>query len=627
MEPLTLSKIFEYLKNNRVRLTQKEETTVRSIFEQVDLQDENGDYIVNDNGKKGDGKLNNVEWGIFRTVIETISDLSHKMNEFLWKTTSDYYTASLNKQKAESDNYDYFSMNKTFIPSKFDEENLRKSFPEESYDIVVDGDTINIKDKNNPNKNNIILSVITDDHTNTKLVYYVKNGERVGLEYDNVNCLSRRIIRNDSESITTKYKGGYKEKETNNNTGVVSHFDDRGVLSKRHGTLKMSEGDMDDYDAYYENGKMTSIVNLQTGVKTVFKEKGKEETLYDGAVLADKYLENNSEINEEFINKLSIGEKIDFCKNINIFADYTYEKLEFVFNMQMNIIKELGGYTKDFEGYITTYLNEVKSSDNSSKDNKLTGKISALLEHINSRIRALQFEKKELIKEPNGNVDADFAQGYIGDCWLLSSIKAIASSRVGRRKLNNMISIQKENGELVSVTVKLQGKNYVISSEELHSAVEYSAGDLDIRALEIAINRFCIENGYKDITAGNLTETGLSILLGDASKLKEYDEIENCSDDSAGSDYFYKQSVGLNFVEKFKTGNYIATVGNAYEGMFAFDAETGEAVRILQSHAYTVLKIDKKYVYLVNPHDSSKTLQLEQKQFAKTFMAGSLFEI
>ncbi len=626
MEPITLSKIFEYLQNNRVRLTGKEKTMVRSIFEQVDLQDENGEYVVNDNGKNGDGKLNNTEWGIFRTVIETVSDLRHKMNEFLWETTSNYYTALSNKQKEESDNYDYFSMNKTFNPSKYDLENLRKSFPEELYDIVVDGNTIKVNDKNNPNnKNNTILSVITDDHTKTKQVYYIKNGERIGLEYDSVNNLSCRIIRNDSEDITTEYNCGYKTQETDNNTGIKSFFDNRGVLNKKHGKLKMSDGDMDEYEAYYENGKMTSIVNLKTGIKTVFKENQEEKTLYDGTFLADKYLKNNSEINEEFINKLSLGEKIDFCNNINLFTGYTYEQLEFIFNTQINIIKELGGYTKDFEEYIAKYLDEIKSSDNYQNDNKLTGKISALLDHINSRIRALQSEKKELLNEPNGKVDEDFSQGYIGDCWLLSSIKAIASTRAGKKKLNNMISIQKENGELVSVTVKLQGKDYVISSEELYSSVEYAAGDLDVRALEIAVNRFCIENGYKDITAGNLTETGFSILLGDASVLQEYEEIQK--DKDAASDYLNKNSVGLNFVNKLETGNYLATVGNAYENMFAFDKETGEAVRILKNHLYTVLKVDKRNVYLINPHDSSKTLQIGKEQFTKTFMAGGLFEI
>ena len=637
MEPLSLAKIFEYIKENHIRLNRKEEIALKSIFEQIDLYDEMGDYVSDKNGKKGDGKLNYNEWYIFKGVVETVSSLRQKMMDFLIETQSEYYQANKNKQSNDDTNYDYFAINKTFDKSRFSEENLRKVFPEELYDIEVNESAIFVMDKNSSEYDNIIFRVINDEYDGRKSVYYVKDGINITLEYDKEGHLSYLTRfsndRNNYINVTTLYEFGKKWKENDNNKSITSYFDDKERLIMQQGQLKIREGDFDEYKAYYnKDGKMTGIVNLWTGVKTIFNENGEEETSYDGGVLATEYLKtywkNSKNINEELISGLSLDERIDFSMNIDISGEmYTYEQLEYVFNTQMNIIKELGGYTKDLEEYTAKYLEEVKKSENPCMDRKLTRNIMAFIKHINGRIFALKNPNNEPVKEPNGQIDADFKQGYMGDCWLLSSIKAIASTKAGRKRLNSMISIQKENGKLVSVTVRLQGKDYVISSEELHSAVEYSTGDLDVRALEIAVNRFCIENGYKDITAGGTSELGFSILLGDASALKTQEELENKDSSSANLEYNYTHSVDRDFVDKLKTGSYVGVVALAKDNKFAFDTETGEAVRIYKEHAYTVLKVDRKYAYLINPHDSSKTMRLELQELSNAFSQGELFEI
>ena len=272
MEPLTLSQIFEYLKTNHLRLTKKEETAVRSIFEQIDLQDDSGNYVTDENGKNGDGKLNNTELTCFMDVISGVTKLRRKLDIFLSNTLSGYYTASLNEQNKKDENFDYFALNKTFNPSKFDEDTLRKNFPEELYDIEVESNMIVVKDKNNPNKNNVVLVVEISDKGN-KSVGWKKDGKKVKQTYDAANNLLRTNISDDKEDITTNYVAGYKKDETDNKTGIVSYFDDRGILNKRQGKLKMAEGDTDEYAAHYKDGKITDIVNLRTGIKTIFKEK------------------------------------------------------------------------------------------------------------------------------------------------------------------------------------------------------------------------------------------------------------------------------------------------------------------------------------------------------------------
>ena len=179
-----------------------------------------------------------------------------------------------------------------------------------------------------------------------------------------------------------------------------------------------------------------------------------------------------------------------------------------------------------------------------------------------------------------------------------------------------MISVQKEKGEVISVTVHLQSKNYVISNEELHSAKEYSTGDLDIRALEIAVNRFCTENGYKDITSGGNSGFGYSILLGDPEDVKKIGKMHN--------EDFYLKTEDIN---SLKVENRVGVLGGAYSEKYAIDVNTGEKVKLANAHEYAIIGSDRQYAYLSNPHDSSQKLKLEIDDVYKTFSKGMLFDI
>lgn len=336
---------------------------------------------------------------------------------------------------------------------------------------------------------------------------------------------------------------------------------------------------------------------------------GRAEKFNDLSIL---FLDNS--IDEDFIKNLSEEEITDFINNMS-FEDNIYQidksKAESLFNIQLELLKNNNCYTDDLKNLVNMLLLDY---DNTKYDNKFS--LDSLKTHFNGRLSATRANKDVEIKEPNGKIDADFKQGYTGDCWLLSSIKAISSDEKGLEKLNSMISVQKSGDKLISVTVHLQGKDYIISSEELHAAIEYSTGDLDVRALEIAVNRYCLENSYKDVTGGGHAGFGYSILLGDEDSVKEFAKKK-------------PQDFNINpeFQNDLKTRNRVGTIGGASCDKYAIDVKTGEKVKLVQFHEYAIVGSDNEFVYLTNPHDTSQKLKLEIDDIKETFSNGFLYNI
>lgn len=337
----------------------------------------------------------------------------------------------------------------------------------------------------------------------------------------------------------------------------------------------------------------------------------------DRYTLENLFLENS--VDALFINSLPEKDVLEFTKDIS-FERYGYQidkkKAKQFFNIQLQLLRNNNCYTEDLEVLANNLLAEYSHKNHGSEQAALCLALDSLKTHINDRLAAVKSDKPIEIKEPNGKIDADFKQGHTGDCWLLASIKALASDEKGLEKLNNMISVQKDGEKLTSVTVHLQGKDYVISSEELHSAVEYSTGDLDVRALEIAVNRFCLENSFKDITAGGYSGFGYSILMGDMEQVKEFAKKK-------------PQDFGLHddFKEDLKANSRVGTIGGAYPNTYAINAETGEKVKLVQEHEYAITGSDSEFVYLANSHDTSQKLKLNVDDVLATFANGYLYNI
>lgn len=202
---------------------------------------------------------------------------------------------------------------------------------------------------------------------------------------------------------------------------------------------------------------------------------------------------------------------------------------------------------------------------------------------------------------PNGKIDGDFSQSNVtGDCWLLASIKALAMSPKGLKILNDSIKVN-DRDKTVTVTLKGVGKSYTFDFYELAAARELSSGDLDVRAIEMAVNEYFREQGYvndqPDIN-GNWMHVAYNILTG-----------------QGGWDHWYpkgsKADALLNSdgitdaqINNFNKSNHIVTVATVDAKTASAKTSTGETVELHTSHAYAVKGSDKDYVYIVNPWDT-----------------------
>lgn len=210
----------------------------------------------------------------------------------------------------------------------------------------------------------------------------------------------------------------------------------------------------------------------------------------------------------------------------------------------------------------------------------------------------------------NGEVDQDFSQGMTGDCWLLASIKSLSNTEKGRQILKKSLTVNNDG----SVTVNLQGvkKQYTISQYELKSRNDLSSGDMDVRALEIAVEKYMNENSYSNLPAfnsfdGNKMSTAYEILTGKGGNLIK-------SGINFLGDYLFGISDGQ--IDRFNDPNTIHTAA-AVKSINKISSGRGEDISSM--HAYSILGSDKDYVYLVNPHNTANTIKLTRDEFKDCF--------
>ena len=111
----------------------------------------------------------------------------------------------------------------------------------------------------------------------------------------------------------------------------------------------------------------------------------------------------------------------------------------------------------------------------------------------------------------------EYQRETMSDCWFLSPLKAMCKDKDFLKKINDMISVNKEKGVIKSVTVTLHGKDYAIDYDNLKGANEYATGDMDVRALEMALNQYMQENnlGEGDIDLGWKEKDAYIFLFGE----------------------------------------------------------------------------------------------------------------
>ena len=311
-------------------------------------------------------------------------------------------------------------------------------------------------------------------------------------------------------------------------------------------------------------------------------------------------------------------------KEYGLPAQKRAELVSHITNAYIEYAESKGVYTDDIRDRITQNINYERR-----KVGPMNGKnIEENLELLDVRISNSSYTQEKIA--PNGKIDADFAQGGVGDCWLLAAIKSAANNPQALNMLNDLISVD-EKGNVI-VELKGPGKKYIITQEELYGCNELATGDMDVRAIEIAVNKY-LHNEYEhswdphkrnDIGEGGQSAMAFEILFGKGGK-------NYLEESGLGSIYNALFSVNSSLIEKIKNGKAIAvasvTSALKFTPLKEGVDENGKSVSINENHAYSVVDADDKYVYLVNPWDTSKVIKMTHEDFKDTFNSVDVLDM
>ncbi len=207
------------------------------------------------------------------------------------------------------------------------------------------------------------------------------------------------------------------------------------------------------------------------------------------------------------------------------------------------------------------------------------------MQDIESEMKRTQIETDNI---PNGAVNP-FAQGSLGDCWILAGINAVANDADGKEIIKN--SITKNPDGTYSVRFKgAPDKVYTVTQEMLNNNIN-SSGDLETAVLEEAARQHYAETqGGRDINNPGWPREAFQLLTGQRSTPITSAEqlrylVEN---DKDGLTISFTATPGLDG----------SAAGNGTE------------------HAYTVTSIDyaTNTVYYTNPWDSGnvRTMSIDE---------------
>lgn len=328
-------------------------------------------------------------------------------------------------------------------------------------------------------------------------------------------------------------------------------------------------------------------------------------------------------------DRASLFRSISCCDTLPLESKKTL--ITYIIKQLMTKAKQNHIYINDLEVKLNSEI--YKQMDN--EDWKNADYIEIFAQQLIKRIKS--GAPSPLTDAPNGDVsDKDFKQGNTGDCWLLASIKAIANTPKGREILNNSIKVNDDGS--VDVTLKGVGKTYHITKAELEGNTQLSWGDGDVKALEIAVEKFFEEERGSERTRGRLDINGnreriaMRILTGADANFKQIplgehelpsffrenkflQELLYTTNDK-GDKISLQESVLQSFNRK---GMISCASAHGDQKDITCKASPSGTGTLTTGHAYSVVRYDGNNIYLVNPWDSSTELIVDKKTFCKFF--------
>ena len=360
------------------------------------------------------------------------------------------------------------------------------------------------------------------------------------------------------------------------------------------------------------------------------------ETLYD-AINAKKYgifVGTPDNLYDKIINNVNasnidsvlyVYEELDGESLVSaLFKEGTLNK-EQKLNLAEYLVKcQLQSVENSSDVNIDDLYEELDNALGKEKGRKFSSMDSSEIDKI---VNASIFRRSrgyELENEANGKVDESFKQGNIGDCWLLASINSIAATPKGAKILNDSLKVNDDGS--IDVTFKGLNLTYNVSADELKEKKgKYSTGDIDVRAIEIAAEKYfkehpdeigresvnTIENGGRAAYAYEmfLGKGGPSFWSGTLGEIAAKPFIVNDE-----------------LIENIKDPNFICTVGCGTVGgkgkelsKIEAEDEYGNSVKIMTDHSYSAINADDEYVYLTEPSGKYGTIKMTHKSFKSAF--------
>ena len=207
----------------------------------------------------------------------------------------------------------------------------------------------------------------------------------------------------------------------------------------------------------------------------------------------------------------------------------------------------------------------------------------------------------------NGRIDNDFEQGNVGDCYLLSVIKSLSLNPETLKELDECINID-SNGN-ARVTLKGVGKTYTITQTELDNPI-YSSGDQDVRAIEIAVEKYLKQYGdpfdSSDFTLRGGFEKSAFFLLTGKHAFEHSGKINDKTIDAFMRKNTLACAAILSPDKKTGTINFNSNAENIELTLGTY-------------HSYTVAGADENNVYLINPWNTVIPITLTREEFKKYF--------
>ena len=446
------------------------------------------------------------------------------------------------------------------------------------------------------------FSINTNDKWNSKSC----DCEYLNTIFQNLDDGDNVVSQLELDTINRVFKSNDSNDDGIVQEGELTIYFDKSSLEKLKAKVNVAEMLYDDIFAKNSIGFPTTGKNIERHLQFVNKDNIVDVL----AVYQDK-----TEGKESLVS----GILSEYGLDINTRLNY----VRHIFNQLKEYCKENGIYTDDLSKSFELELKKQRDSWTPASAKNIDRIFKQLLKRPAERP-----ETKHGNIAPNGKIDADFSQGYIGDCWLLASIKAIANSPKGLKILNDSIKV---NGDQ-SVTVTLKGvdKKYTFSKNEIERSSHLSTGDLDVRVIEMAVNKYITEEGplhddEVDID-GNHGRYAFKILTGKT--VPHFFPLSSNGDHIAHPERYGKSEITDEMIDNFNKPNHIATVSaTSQKSNKVMNTPNGDKITLKINHAYAVIRADSRYVYLVNPHDSSKEIPVDRITFKQFFNKLDEFDL